>query len=78
MGKIILMPKLDDYSNEAIVSGIICKVGEISNKGDILMEVETEKSSIEIYNEILTGEVLAIYVKEGETVKENDPLIYIG
>ena len=42
------------------------------------MEVETEKSSIEIYNEILTGKVLAIYVKEGETVKENDPLIYIG
>ena len=78
MGKYMLMPKLDMSMEEGQILKWLCKVGDKIKRGDIVVEVETGKVALEVDNPTADGTVLALYVEEGEDVKVNTPIMYIG
>ena len=78
MGKFMLMPKLDMSMEEGQILKWMCKVGDKIKRGDIVVEVETGKVALEVDNPTADGTVLALYVDEGEDVKVNTPIMYIG
>lgn len=78
MGKFMLMPKLDMSMEQGDIVKWMCNVGDEIKRGDIVVEVETGKVSLEVDNPTADGTILALYAEEGETVAVNMPLIYIG
>ena len=52
------------------------QVGDRVAKGEIMMEVETDKASMEVES-MVSGIVISILVPEGETVAVNTPLAVI-
>lgn len=78
MGKYMLMPKLDMSMEEGQILKWMCKVGDKTKRGDIVVEVETGKVALEVDNPTADGTILALYVDEGDDVKVNTPIMYIG
>lgn len=78
MGKFMTMPKLDMSMEEGIIVDWMVKVGDKTERGDIVVEIETGKLSLEVDNPTAEGIVLAIYAEPGETIKVNEPIMYIG
>lgn len=78
MGKYMLMPKLDMSMEEGQILKWMCKVGDKIKRGDIVVEVETGKVALEVDNPTADGTVLALYVEEGDNVKVNEPIMFIG
>ena len=72
------MPKLDMSMEEGIIVDWLVKVGDKTERGDIVVEIETGKLSLEVDNPTADGIVLALYADPGETVKVNEPIMYIG
>ena len=72
-----LMPKLGHLMEEATVLYWRKQVGERVAKGEILLEVETVKSIIEVESDY-SGVVLEILVPEGEEVPMGTPLALLG
>lgn len=69
-----VMPKLGHLMEEG---KIVCwkkKEGDFINKGEVLLEIETDKAEIEIDSEI-SGVIIKIMVQEGETVPVGLPLM---
>ncbi len=50
------------------------KEGDLVKKGEVLLEIETDKAEIEIDSEI-SGIIIKIMVKEGETIPVGVPLM---
>ena len=78
MGKYMRMPKLDMSMEEGQILKWMVQVGDKTKRGDIVVEVETGKVALEVDNPTADGTVLALYVEEGEDVKVNTPIMYIG
>lgn len=78
MGKFMTMPKLDMSMEEGIIVDWMVKVGDKTERGDIVVEIETGKLSLEVDNPTADGVVLAIYAEAGETIRVNEPIMYIG
>ena len=78
MGKFMTMPKLDMSMEEGIIVDWMVKVGDKTQRGDIVVEIETGKLSLEVDNPTADGTVLALYAAAGDTVKVNEPIMYIG
>ncbi|NPV54148.1 MAG: biotin attachment protein [Firmicutes bacterium] len=72
-----IMPKLGHMSEEATIASWKKQVGERVSKGEILLEVETEKSTLEVESPI-SGVLLKILVSEGETVPIGTPIALLG
>lgn len=77
MAELFCMPKLGMDMKEGTVSKWLKAVGEPVYKGEPLVEIETDKSTLEV--EVpATGVLLAIYCESGETVPVNTPIAAIG
>lgn len=73
----VLMPKLGLTMTEGTLIRWKKKEGEKVEKGDILFEVETSKSTNEIESDF-SGVLMKILVNEGETVPCTTVIAYIG
>ncbi len=78
MGKFMTMPKLDMSMEEGIIVDWLVKKGDKIQRGDIVVEIETGKLSLEVDNPTADGTVIELYAKPGDTVKVNEPIMYIG
>ncbi|AWU39128.1 dihydrolipoamide acyltransferase E2 component [Blattabacterium punctulatus CPU2] len=77
MAEIIFMPQLSDTMQEGTVIKWNKKVGDQVSEGDILAEIETDKA-IQDFEIDVSGYLLFIGIKEGETTRVNDMLAIIG
>lgn len=67
----IMIPKLSDEIIDCQITLWHKDVGEFVREGDVLVELETEKTTIEIESPA-SGVLEGIYVFEGEEVIENE------
>lgn len=77
MGSKVLMPKFGQTEEEVVLVKWHKKEGERVKKGELFFEIETEKATLEVES-FVEGIVLKLYVKEGETVKVQTPVAYVG
>lgn len=73
----IIMPKLGDTMEEGIITNWIIKEGDTVKKGNAIMEVETDKATLEVES-LVEGIVLKIISQEGQTVPVGDVVGYVG
>ena len=69
----IIVPELAESTVEATVASWIKKDGEIVSKGDVIIELDTDKVSLEIVSPS-DGQIQKILKQEGEIVKVGDIL----
>ena len=69
----IILPKTDDEINESTITFWHLQEGDDVKKGDILVEIQTEKAVTEIEAEV-DGTLEKINVKRGEVAKVGDVL----
>lgn len=74
---IVQMPKLSDTMEEGVIADWHKKVGDTVSMGDVLVEIETDKATMEheAYDE---GVLLYIAAETGDSVPVNDLLCVIG
>ena len=77
MAEVINMPRLSDTMEEGTVATWLKKVGDTVKEGDILVEIETDKATME-FESFYEGTLLHIGIKEGETAKVDSLLAIIG
>lgn len=70
------MPMLGEVMEEGLVVAWHKKEGDTVEQGEIIMEVETDKATMEVES-TESGVVKKILVPEGETVPVNTPLALI-
>src|SRR6266542_309491 len=77
MAEVILMPRLSDTMTECSIAAWHKKVGDAVKKGELLVEIETDKATMELesYQE---GTLLHIGANNGEKLQVNDLLAIIG
>lgn len=73
----IIMPPLGDSSDEATVLKWLKREGDPVSKGETLLEIETDKSTVEV-DAYGSGVLLKILVGENETVEVGTVLGIIG
>ncbi len=72
----LTMPMLGEVMEEGIVASWMVQVGQAVKKGQIILEIETDKVVAEVESPA-SGVVKDILVLEGETVPINTPLAVI-
>ena len=77
MATAFVMPKLQPVMEEGILLRWRKQIGQTVDKGEILVEIETEKAAIEVES-TASGVLLEILVQEGQTVPVGEPLAWIG
>ena len=77
MAIIIDMPKLSDTMEEGGIASWLKKEGEEINEGEALLEIETDKATME-YASPEEGILLKILVAAGKTVALNEPIAIVG
>ena len=70
------MPKLGHLMEEGTVINWKKTVGESVEKGEIILEVEMDKATMEVESN-LSGTLTKILVEEGQTAPVNAPLAMI-
>ena len=73
----IKMPSAGQTTDEAKIYEIHVKVGDTVQRGDVLMEAETDKAVLPVES-FTSGEVLDVLVKEGDEVTAGSVLVVIG
>ncbi len=73
----ILMPKPGQMTEECALVAWLKHEGDPVNKGDILFEIETDKSNMDV-EAFEEGVLLKRLVEEGETVPVNAVCAYVG
>jgi pyruvate dehydrogenase E2 component (dihydrolipoamide acetyltransferase) len=77
MAEIIEMPKLSDTMEEGAIAAWLKKEGEFVEEGEALVEIETDKATME-YNSPEEGYLLKIIVPSGEGCQLNAPIAVLG
>jgi pyruvate dehydrogenase E2 component (dihydrolipoamide acetyltransferase) len=77
MIKEVIMPKLGQTMEEGIIEKWRKKEGERVEKGDILLDITTDKATLEVESYV-SGLVKKIIHQEGETVPVAKVIAYIG
>ncbi len=72
----LTMPMLGEVMEEGVVLSWRKQEGEAVEKGEIILEIETDKAVAEIESPV-SGMIKKILVREGETVPVNTPLAVI-
>ena len=75
MREIIKVPNIGDFKSVEIIE-VLVKNGEEIKKGDPLITLESDKSSVEVPSP-LSGKILNINVKIGDKVSEGDTVLEI-
>jgi pyruvate dehydrogenase E2 component (dihydrolipoamide acetyltransferase) len=73
----IVMPRLSDSMEEGTVAKWLVGVGETVERGQPLVEIDTDKATME-YEAEEAGTLLAILVSEGEVARIGAPIAQIG
>jgi 2-oxoglutarate dehydrogenase E2 component (dihydrolipoamide succinyltransferase) len=73
----IKVPELAESITEGTVAKWLKKVGEFVEKGDYLVELETDKVNIEIISDY-SGTITAYHFEEGDTVKVGDTIAVVN
>src|SRR5437868_11393266 len=73
----IVMPRLSDSMEEGTVAKWLVGVGDAVEKGQVLVEIDTDKATME-YEAEQAGTLLAILVSEGEVAPIGAPIAQIG
>ena len=77
MAIIIEMPKLSDTMEEGAIASWQKKVGDFVEEGDVLVEIETDKATME-YESPEEGTLLKILVEGGSRCDLNAPIAVLG
>lgn len=77
MLKTVVMPAAGQTTDAATVTELRVAVGDAVRRGDVLLEVETDKAVLPIES-FASGVVAEIFVKESDTVDAGTPLLSIG
>jgi len=77
MAEIILMPRLSDTMTEGVIASWHKKVGDTVKKGDVLVEIETDKATMELES-YQNGILLHVGIDNGGKLQVNDLLCIIG
>ena len=77
MAEIILMPRLSDTMTEGVIASWHKKVGDTVKKGDVLVEIETDKATMELES-YQNGTLLHVGIDNGGKLQVNDLLCIIG
>lgn len=77
MGKPVLMPKLGMTMESGKIIKWLVKEGDRINKGDPILEVETDKVTLEVES-LVEGTVLKLYYEEDEIIAINHPIAFVG
>lgn len=77
MASLITMPKLSDTMEEGGIANWIKKEGEKIEEGDPLVEIETDKATVE-YASPFEGTLLKILVPAGKSGKLQAPIAVLG
>jgi pyruvate dehydrogenase E2 component (dihydrolipoamide acetyltransferase) len=72
----VIMPKMGDAMTEGVLLQWLKKDGETVKAGDIIAEIETDKSNVEVEAE--DSGILRTQAKPGETVPVGQPIATIG
>lgn len=70
------LPELGEGIEEADVLKILVSKGDTVEAGQSLVEIETEKATVEVPAET-AGTITKIYVQEGATIRVGDPILTI-
>jgi pyruvate dehydrogenase E2 component (dihydrolipoamide acetyltransferase) len=65
------LPELGENITSAQISKVLAKVGDIIDKDQIILEIETDKATVEVPSEI-KGVVKEVKVKDGDSAKVGD------
>ena len=76
MATVLTMPMMGEVMEEGVVLSWKKREGEAIEKGEIILEIETDKAVVEVESPA-SGVVKKILVPEGETVPINTPLAVI-
>ena len=76
MANKIIIPSAGQITDEFKILNINVKMGQKVQEGDILAEIETDKSTMEIES-VCAGEVSKILAKVGDTVSTGETIILI-
>ena len=77
MAKAVVMPKAGNSVEECLLSKWRVKVGDTVKTGDIIADIETDKSSIEVEC-TADGVVLALFCNEGDLVPVLQNIMAVG
>ncbi|MBI2601681.1 MAG: 2-oxo acid dehydrogenase subunit E2 [Deltaproteobacteria bacterium] len=77
MATVIEMPKLSDTMEEGGIANWLKKEGEQVEEGEPLVEIETDKSTIE-YASPAEGILLKVLIKKGESSPLRSPIAVLG
>jgi len=77
MANRVTMPPLGDSSDEANVLKWLKSVGDPVQKGEKLLEIETDKTTVEL-EALSSGTLRKIVIEEGRTATVGDLLAIIG
>lgn len=77
MLKTVVMPAAGQTTDVATVTELKVAVGDAVRKGDVLLEVETDKAVLPIES-FARGVVVEIFVNESDTIDAGSPLLSIG
>ena len=75
MGNTIKVPNIGDFKEVEIIE-ILVKEGDQINKGDPIITLESDKSSVEVPSTV-SGKILKINIKIGDKVSEGDEVLEI-
>jgi pyruvate dehydrogenase E2 component (dihydrolipoamide acetyltransferase) len=73
----ITMPRLSDSMEEGTVAKWLVDVGQEVKRGQVLVEIDTDKATME-YEAEVAGTVLQIIVPEGETASIGAAIAWVG
>ena len=71
------MPRLSDTMTEGTIAKWLKQPGDQVQKGEILLEIETDKATMEL-EAYEAGVVEKVLVPEGQTVPIGQPIMVIG
>ncbi|MFH1730251.1 MAG: dihydrolipoamide acetyltransferase family protein [Planctomycetota bacterium] len=73
----VLLPRLGQTVESAIIENWQVKEGDTVKKGDILLEITTDKATLEVES-FVQGTVLKIYAEPGDEVPVEAVIAYVG
>lgn len=77
MAETVILPKLGLTMEEGTIVAWRRQPGEPVQKGEVLLDVETDKATVEVESQF-TGVLLAVLAPAGQTVPVTAPIAYIG
>lgn len=77
MANYIIMPKVGVAMEEGTINEWFVKEGDSVNRGDMIIDIETDKTSMEVESEY-SGTILKILHEEGATLPVTVPIAIIG